>query len=326
MRRKLQLTAAATGLGIVLAGATAGATTGDRADLGLAFSTRAPGAPAALTIHILYKAHGDADAKPSPIRAVTIAAPEGTRFDLHAVPACGASDEELKAQGSGACPSSSRLGEGKLTAITGFGPPVDPVAADITLFNAGDGVIEVVTATGTDRVLGTDRLSVHGSTLTGDPPSTPGGPPDGETAIRQIDFTIDAGTRFVTTPPACPAVASWSTTGMFGFADGSTEVVRTESPCDPSHRQSTPGARLTLTPRHVRAGTTTRFTARVRGAAPGCTRGATVRVGGRRARIGANGRVRLMVTVRRRGAHRATAKKSGCRTLRAGLAVGAPGR
>jgi hypothetical protein len=49
-------------------------------------------------------------------------------------------------------------------------------------------------------------------------------------------------------------------------------------------------------------------------------------VGGRRARTGARGRARLTVTAYRPGLHRATAKKRGCPTLVAGLAVGEPGR
>jgi hypothetical protein len=227
LKRKLQIMAAAT----LLAAAPAGATTGKRADFSLGFSAKSRGATSALVLHVVYKAADGSNGKPSPIRKVVIRAPAGTRFRTGAVAKCEASDEELQAQGRGACPEASRIGAGKLTADTGFGPPVDPVTGDLTLFNTGTAVLEVVTAPGTDRVLGTDRLKISGSTLTGNPPTTPGGPPDGETAVRQIDFTIERKTGYVTTPRTCPRSRRWVSSGTFGFADGAEETVRSTTAC-----------------------------------------------------------------------------------------------
>jgi hypothetical protein len=321
---KVQGEAAAAGSRGLVAGAMAGvllasagaalATTGQRADFDLGFDTGKPGTKAALVLHVVYKAAGDPDAKPSPIRKVVIAAPAGTRFDTNAVPPCKASDDDLKAQGSSACPTESRIGAGKLSADTGFGPPADPTEADLTLFNTGDAVLEVVTAEGTDRVLGTDRLHIDGSTLTGAPPVTPGGPPDGETAVRQIDFTIDKSTGFVTTPGTC--TGQWISTGTFGFKDGAEETLQSAAACE---RKAVAKPRLMLAPTRVRVGRASRFTARVEDATPVCTRGVVVRVGGRRARTDGHGRVRLTVTAHRGGAHSATAKKRGCPTLRTGF-------
>jgi hypothetical protein len=308
--------AAATGLAATTCG-IAGATTGSRADFALGFSTPKPGTRAALVLHVVYKAAGDPDAKPSPIRKVVIAAPAGTRFDTGAVPGCKASDEELQAQGSGACPAESRIGAGKLKADSGFGPPADPIDGDLALFNTGDAVLEVVTAPGTDRVLGTDRLRIEGSTLSGAPPVTPGGPPDGETAVRQIDFTIAAATGFVTTPGTCPASREWTSSGTFGFKDGAEETLTASVACE--RAAAAPSARLVLVPQRVRVGRAIRFSARVVGAGAACSRGASVRVGGRRVRTGRDGRARLEVVVHRAGAHSATAKKRGCPTLRTGF-------
>ena len=301
---------------------TAFGTTGERADFALGFDTAKPATKAALVLHVVYKAKGDPNAKPSPIRKVVIAAPAGTRFDTGAVPPCKASDDELMAQGSGACPAESKIGAGTLIADTGFGPPADPVKADLTLFNTGDSVLEVVTAQGTDRVLGTDRLHVDGSTLTGAPPVTPGGPPDGETAVRQIDFTIDRASGFVATPPTCPASGQWTSTGTFGFKDGAEETLTSSAPCErPTAVKPPPSARLRIVPRHVRAGRTTRFTARIEHASPACSQGVRVRVGGRRVRTDANGVARLHVKVNRAGPHTATAKKGGCPTLKTSFAA-----
>ena len=226
------VTAAATG--------SAAGTTGKHADFTLGFSTKSRGAGAALRLHVVYKAPGDPNAKPSPIRKVVVKAPRGTRFHTAAVAKCTASDDELQLEGSGACPAASRIGAGKLTANTGFGPPVDPVAGDLTLFNSGTAIVEVVTAPGTDRVLGIDRLKIAGPTLTGHPPTTPGGPPDGETAVRQIDFTIDRKTGYVTTPRTCPRSRRWTATGTFGFKDGSEETLTSRSACQrlPMRRSS----------------------------------------------------------------------------------------
>jgi hypothetical protein len=317
MRRKLQRAAAATATIAIAAGAaTAGATTGKRSDFDLGFSTATPGAVAGLSFHVVYKAAGDPDAKPSPIRKVVVSAPAGTRFDTAGKPQCSATDEQLRAEGSGACPASSRIGAGKLVAITGFGPPVDPVMGDLTLFNGPDQVVEVVTVPGTDRVLGLDRLSIKGSTLTGNPPTTPGGPPDGETAVRQIDFTIEKATGYVRTPAACPSSRRWTSTGTFGFADGAEETLTSSTPCK---RALARRPRLSISPARARVGRPTRFVARVSGASAACTSGVRVRIGGRRGTTGPGGRVRLTVTVRQAGAHLAAARKPGCPTLAAGF-------
>jgi hypothetical protein len=241
LKLKLQVLAAAT----LLATGTAAATTGKRADFSLGFSTHARGAKTALLFHAVYKPAGDPSSKPSPIRKVVVHAPAGTRFHTAAVARCTASDDEIKAEGSGACPAESRLGAGKLTADSGFGPPVDPIAGDITLFNSGTEVIEVVTAPGTDRTLGIDRLTIKGSTLTAHPPVTPGGPPDGETAVRQIDFTIERKTGYVTTPRLCPRTRRWVATGTFGFKDGVEETLTSKAACKrpakkPPKRRSAP--------------------------------------------------------------------------------------
>jgi hypothetical protein len=244
MRWKVYASAAALAMAMAMASTAAG-TTGKRADFALGFSTKARAARAALTLHVVYKAPGDPNGKPSPIRKVVVTAPAGTRFHTGAVARCTATDDELEAEGRGACPEASRIGAGKLTADTGFGAPVDPLAGDLTLFNSGTAVVEVVTAPGTDRVLGIDRLKIAGSTLSGHPPTTPGGPPDGETAVRQIDFTIDRKTGYVTTPRTCPRSRRWTATGTFGFKDGSEETLTSRLACKrPPRRRSSPSPSL----------------------------------------------------------------------------------
>ncbi|MDP9384253.1 MAG: hypothetical protein M3P50_03285, partial [Actinomycetota bacterium] len=213
-----------------LALAPAAAAGGERVDLGLELGSRTPGTPTPLALDLRFKPSGDPDGKPSPIRSAAISAPPGTRFDLGAVPACKATDEELRALARDACPAASRIGAGALTAVTGFGPPVDPFEADLTLFNTPSGFVELVTDRGSGRTLGFDRATVEGNTATLAPPRSPGGPPDGETAVRRVAFTIDAP-GYVRTPPDCPADGHWRSTGTFGFADGVTATEGASTPC-----------------------------------------------------------------------------------------------
>lgn len=206
-----------------------------RADLGVRFSSATPARATALRLHILYKAAGNPNAKPSPIRRLLIALPSGTHFDGTARARCLATDVQLMVLGPAACPPESRVGSGTLTVDTGFGTPIDPVATDATLFNTGEGFVEVVTQQDTDRPLGTDRVHVSGHTLSATPPSIPGGPPDGQTAVRQIDFFLDApqhrARAYFTTPGTCPRGGMWTSLARFTFADGVTDAENATTPC-----------------------------------------------------------------------------------------------
>jgi hypothetical protein len=318
--------AAAAGTAFLLAAASAAAETGQRADLTVRLTSQLPGSSTGMTLAALYKAPGDPDAKPPAITSVVLEGPVGLRFNSAALPRCDASDAELRAMGTSACPAQSKLGQGTFTAITGFGPPIDPFVGDTHVFNAPDQLLEVITFKDTDRTAGFDRLTIKGSTISGYPPSTPGGPPDGQTTVRSIDFAIPARgagkTAYLTTPPTCPAGGTWATRGTFGFADGGTETVTSLTPCRrpaPSGRPPTrpkPAPRqlgLSVSPRAVLAGQRTRFTFRARSAEERCARGALVRFAGRKAVTDGRGRAALTTRLMRPGRRAATVTKAGCR-------------
>lgn len=316
----------------VFAAAPVSADAGPRAELRAGFGQTHAGAPTAMTVHILYRAPNDPDAKPSPIRGAEIATPPGTRFDATAPERCQATDAELMAFGRAACPAGSRVGGGKLVAVTGFGAPFDPFFTDVTLFNTGAGVIELVQQQGTDQTLAIDRATVRGNVYTSHPPRTPGGPPDGETAVRSVDFSFDApapGARaFITTPSSCPADGQWRATGRFAF-DGDVDVATSSTPCAPTdppsrsthHSPGPPQPRLQVAPRRVRRGRSRRFRLRVLGVPGGCRRGALVRLGDQRGRTSASGRAALRTVLNRPGPHVAVASKRGCPTVRATILV-----
>lgn len=242
MTRARALTAALI-YGLAVA-SSAQAEKGKLVDFSLGLSSRAPAAPSGMGVSVLFHTAGDPDKKSSPIRSVVIAAPAGTKIDTTAMPQCAASDEELRRMGSEACPPETKAGQGTYSAILGFGPPLDPFVGDNHVFNADKQLIEVITVKDSTMSPGFDRLTVKDNTLTANPPVTPGGPPDGETATRSIEFTIpvrnSAKGTLVTTPPACPESGYWESTGTFGFADGRAETVVSRTPCQGS-TSSSPG-------------------------------------------------------------------------------------
>ena len=327
MDRKLQRLAAVTaGLGLAAAGAAASAgqtTDARRAELDVSLGTQVPGTPTGARFRIFYKHPDDPDRKPPPLTGALFELPAGTRIDGGAVPSCDATDEQFRARGRDACPPATVVGGGTLTAITGFGPPADPVETDVTAFNGGDELIELVTFKGTNTMAGIDRLTIRGNTLTAHPPATPGGPPDGRTSIREIKLTIaersTAGRAFLTSPPACPSSGLWRSRGVFGFTDGGSATIIAATPCRPAgSRQS---ARLSVRPRRVRAGMRVRFRFRAQPVAGPCARGATVRFAGRRARTNRRGRAVIAVRLRRTGRRPATLSKPGCARSRASVRV-----
>jgi hypothetical protein len=216
--------------------AAARAATTPRGDFRLEFGVHKPGKPTTLHLHLRYKGP-DPAGKPSPIRHIVMRAPEGTRFDSTALPRCTASDEELRADGDSACPPGSHLGGGRLTAITGFGPPVDPFATDVSIYNADRSFVEIVKDHTSGRPLATDRFQIRGSTWIGNPPATPGGPPDGQTAVRDVDFDYTPKAAWATTPARCGPSRRWPTSATFTYADGVTTTIHDSIACTPRKRR-----------------------------------------------------------------------------------------
>jgi hypothetical protein len=288
---------------------------GPRAELQMGLSTRTPGSAAGASFDVLYRHPDDPERKPPALKQAAFELPAGTRFDGAAVPQCHASDDELQSSGRDACPASSRVGDGAFTAMTGF-PGADPVDTDTTLYNGGDQIIELVTFKGSGVAAGLDRLSIRGNALVAHPPATPGGPPDGRTVPREIRATIPARGAFITAPVSCPAGGTWTSRGLFEFADGGRAVVTSTSPCDPGRaRPRQARCSLRVAPRRVRAGRRVRIRVRSR---PGR---AIVRVGRHGVRTNARGRATLRLRFRRAGRRPVTLVKRGCARPRGRLVV-----
>ena len=261
-----------TGVSIVILVATAqvhaaGTPSAQGSAISFQLSAQAPSTNTAARLGIVYRNPTDAGAKPPAIRHLRIDLPAGIELRLQQTPSCASSDGEIMAGGPAACPSSSQVGSGTLVAITGFGPPIDPFTTDVTIFNTGEGFLEVVQDRSTGAVLAVDRIRAEGDSLIGNPPTIPGGPPDGNSAVRTIDFEFPAETGYVVTPPDCPA-EGWQTHASFDFADGSTQAASGVTPC--SQARGTGAARCVRT-------------------VPGSPRGETLRGSGRADRIRGRG-------------------------------------
>jgi hypothetical protein len=207
---------------------------GPRADYKQVFTTPVPGTSTGTDTQILYKHPDDPDAKPIPVRQEVFTFPLGTRFDESVVPDCIASDLELQLQGESACPRESWIGSGHGdTSMTGF-PGADETPLTVNAFEYGSEF----------RVLGGPegypmRFVAHGRregrTSTVELPRTPGGPPDGESAVRRVHNVFPArslGRRaYVRTPRTCPSNGVWTFKLRMTFADGAVERAVHRMPC-----------------------------------------------------------------------------------------------
>ena len=227
-------------------------------DFSFRFSTPRPGTPAGLEFRQLYKNPRDANAKPSAVRRFLFAAPAGQVFDGSAVPACRATDQQFQLMGRSACPAGSVVGTGFITVMTGL-PGEAPFPADATVFNSGDGIIELFTMRGSGAFLAIERPVFRGTNAFEDTDiaQTPGGPPDGLSAAREayVNFRPTrgpGGKAFITTPATCPADGRWTARFEWTNADGTSHRNRHDMRCN---RRADPpqclAGRVSIGPRNI---------------------------------------------------------------------------
>lgn len=278
-----------------------------------ALAERAPSVDSALSLEIRY---GDQSEKAPGLDELAISLPAGMRLDTSAAPTCSATDDEIRAGGLGACPSSSAVGAGTLEATTGV-PGVDPLRTDVHVFNGDQQLIEIVTASGTAAVLATDRLRLESGRLVAHPPAPPGGPPDNRTTVRSVAITVDGPDGYITTPPSCPRPGAWSSTVEVRYTDVQEPVsVTSRTPCTPPATM-----RVRTRPRVVSAGREVRFRVRVTSKVLGCRAGVRVSIAGRDFVTDARGRATVSMRFGRPGLYRLRAAKVGCAPARATLRV-----
>src|SRR4051794_15068022 len=207
---------------------------GMRGDYKQQVTTAGPGTSTGTDPGLLYKKPSHAAAKPIPVRKEVFTFPDGTTYDETAVPNCTASDVEIILLGRSACPAESWMGGGQGdTIMTGFDGSETPISLD-----GWDNHGELVLLGGTDMppIKQVTRAERVGQTTTVVVPQSPGGPPDGESALRYVHNVFAARSHgphaYIRTPPICPASGSWTFKGEFTFADGVVENDVYEMPCN----------------------------------------------------------------------------------------------
>jgi hypothetical protein len=205
----------------------AAAEAGPRFDYRQVFTTNVPGKSTGIDTQILYKHPDDPNAKPPALRQEVFTFPVGTRFDESVVPDCTVSDEELRLVGVSACPEETWVGSGHdNTSMTGW-PGAGETPFSANAFEYGGGRFRVLgQAEGIPA-----RFIAHGKregrTSTVEVPQTPGGPPDGNNALRRVHNVFPArslGRRaYMRTPSRCPSTGVWIFKARLTFSDGGVE-------------------------------------------------------------------------------------------------------
>jgi hypothetical protein len=296
-------------MGALIAPAAAG---GAGFEFRVRLTSATPGSPTGIALHEVFP--NGADGRPKQVRhgVYRVAA----RFHHDAMPVCDASDTDFSVAGLDACPPRTALGSGTATAITGFGPPLDPLETDIHMFHGRGEELYVYTPPGASRpVYAVARARVRGSTIVDDPTYPPGfPPPDGKSAIRRLDVRYaPASPGYITTPATCPRAGRWMSHVDLSYTDGSSDSADSHTPCHPSAR---PIMHLAVTPRTVEAGESVVFRFRLESASTRCRRGVAVSFAGATVHTGERGRAQIRRTLHRPGRHRATATATGCRAAR----------
>ncbi|MEA2495121.1 MAG: hypothetical protein QOJ29_3032 [Thermoleophilaceae bacterium] len=199
---------------------------GQRADYHQMFTTSVPGASTGTDTQILYKNPNDPEAKPIPVRREVFTFPAGTTYDESVVPDCNASDLELMIMGTAACPPESWIGGSQDdTTMTGF-PGAGETPIEVDAFDDA-GVTVILGGTNDPPIKFVTRATRKGQVVTVDVPRTPGGPPDGENALRRVHHVFPPRSlgrhAFTRTPRKCPPSGVWTFKAQFTFADGAVE-------------------------------------------------------------------------------------------------------
>jgi hypothetical protein len=225
----------ALAFGLLCGGALAAG--GDYQSAKLRFKQRLPARPTAARIDIDYVNPADPSGKPPAVRRVVAKFARGARIDTSVPGACDATDAELMAAGTSACPADSRVGHGEATVDTGIPGPNRIVPVHIDFFNNVDQLIYLNTVKGSDART-VFRGMVEGRRVVTEAPMLPGTPPDGG-AIDTVHIVLAAVTAgsgghrraYIRTPGRCPASGSWTNSLTFGYDNDVSQTVKNPSPC-----------------------------------------------------------------------------------------------
>lgn len=253
---RVTLIASLAGASVLAPTASALAQAPSRQTATVVFSEKASGSPTGATVKIRYRDSGNAAGKPPTVQRIVTAFAPGTLIDTSVPSACAVNDARLMSEGFGACPPQSLLGTGSVTLDTGT-EGARFVENDLTLINNAGELIMLTTVRGSSPpARAVVRGKVMGNTIVSEIPPIPGGPADGFTAIRDVDFQIsrifdrvEGETRaYLSTPAECPTTGVFANAFSFTYRDGLTQDVPSPSACTARDRTA-PRIRVAGVPR-----------------------------------------------------------------------------
>jgi len=264
------LVAGITGAALLAPAGSALAQGPSRQTATVVFSEKATSSPTGATVKIRYRAPADAAGKPPAVQKIVTTFAPGTKVDTTVPAVCGASDAMLMAEGVDACPAQSVVGAGAVTLDTGV-EGSRFVENELALLNNAGELIMLTTVRGSSPpTRAVVRGKIVGSTIVSEIPPIAGGPPDGFTAIRDVDFKVSpivdrAGRErraYLTTPASCPSTRRFANSFAFTYRDGVTQEVPSPSACTQLDR-TPPRIKLAGVPRNRCAKRGTRARIRV---------------------------------------------------------------
>ena len=220
-------------------GATAGSASSARATVEVEFTTDQPGTATGVIFRSRLRNQDDASAPPIALRRLINGFPPGGKVDTAVPGRCTATDEELQFQGDGICPSESVVGTGWAEIdITGIGLQ----RFNTTAFNEQGQQVETVKQGNQVNAVVRGFFTPEGLDARIPTCITGGQPPEGcpfdqsrLVANELVTPPITRGGRsYFTTPPTCPSSRRWRSPVILTYADGVTERLYPEQPCQPA--------------------------------------------------------------------------------------------
>ena len=233
-RRSVGTMALGTAVAMLACAGSAAASTKLVADLKL--TSHRPGTPTGGTLHLVWPDNAS-DGRPKPEAKGVFVLPKGSRIDESALPACTASDEQLRVEGGAACPDGSDVGPGQVSFMTGLGAPVDPLLLDNEWYHGPGQIFGLFTPHGAPApTLAVNRVKIVGTSFVATPSLPPGFPPNKKTVPKQSDQRIykhvsSSGASFITTPPRCPRSGKWVSHSTVTYDDGSVDRATSVTRC-----------------------------------------------------------------------------------------------
>jgi hypothetical protein len=238
--RRYTIVASTIAVALAVTGVAAGQGGADRQDADLPFRQDRPDRGTAMRVEIDYENPNNPDGKPFAVRRVVLALENGSEIRTGVPAKCQATDAQLVAEGRGACPRRSVVGDGWISLDTG-NPAQRIIRNRAFLLNNRNELIFLLRSTNTPestRVV--SRADVRRRQVITAVPPVPGQPPpDAFTAIKRVRLGLPRFTErhdgqsrsYIETPGSCPADGDWVNRARFTYHDDITQREASRSPC-----------------------------------------------------------------------------------------------